>query len=303
MAAAHRYKIIANPAAGHGKTLRHLDEVQHYLIDAGLDYTLEFTHTPLEAADIAHKTTHEDYDVVVAFGGDGTINEVLNGLVGEDCHLGIIPCGTGNDFARSAGIPNDIGAAIEILKGHSVQSIDIGKVGGRFFINSVGVGFDALVNHQATKITRLRGEARYVAALIKSLLQYAAIDMEVKFNGTIKVGRTYLVALGNGHTVGGGFRLTPDAVLNDASFDICYIEDVSIGTILRHFPKLFNGKIGAVQQVTMERSPDLYITSDHNLPVHMDGEVFAMNARDIHVQIVPDAVKVIGNWDRNATIV
>ena len=296
MGFSRRYNIIVNPAAGHGKPLDKLQLLQYYLNNAGLDYKISFTHAPMEAAEIANRGSHQGFDVVVAFGGDGTLNEVANGLIGENIPLGIIPCGTGNDFAVSAGIPLDLRQAVRILANHQITTIDAGLLDGRYFINAVGVGFDALVNYKSTQMTRLKGKSRYITSLISGLFEYNPIEMEVQFNGTVKTGKTYLVALGNGFSVGGGFRLTPDAQLDDASFDVCHVEDVSIGTILRHFPKLLNGKIGQVKQVTLEKSPGLQITSDSALPIHLDGEVAALNTKEIRVEIIPAALPVIGNW-------
>ncbi|MBS1272325.1 MAG: Diacylglycerol kinase [Candidatus Marinimicrobia bacterium] len=291
-----RYTIVANPAAGNGKTLNALDELQYYLNESHLKYELVFTHSPMEAAEIASNKSQQGSDVIVAFGGDGTINEVANGLVGGEAPLGIIPCGSGNDFSKSTGIPKDISAAVDILGNHAVKSIDVGKIEDRYFVNGMGIGFDALVNYRATQMQMLKGKTSYVASIVSSLFQYQSIEMEVEFNGTVKTGKTYLVALGNGFSVGGGFRLTPDAVLDDACFDVCHVAEVKKRTIIRHFSKLLDGRVGAVEQVTLSKSPDLTITSDEHLPIHIDGEVFRMDATEVNVKIVPSALPVIGNW-------
>jgi len=285
-----------NPVAGSGKPLRKLDELKHYLNLADLDYDIEFTHEPLEAVDLAQKDAHEGYDVVVAFGGDGTINEVVNGLIGSEVTLGVIPCGSGNDFARSLDISRNIKAAVEVLKAGATKSIDLGKLNGRYFANGLGIGFDAFVNYQSTLMTKIKGQARYLSSIVKSLFQYESVEMEIKYNGTSHLGKTFLVAIGNGFSIGGGFRLTPDAILTDGCFDVCRVDDVGLGTILRHFPKLLNGHIGQVKQVQLGRSPELKVSSDKPLPVHMDGEIYSMSAREIIVQLVPQALRVIGHW-------
>lgn len=291
-----RYTIIANPVAGNGKTLGALDHLLYCLNKVNLDFELVFTHAPMEAAEIANTKSQDSSDVIVAFGGDGTINEVANGIIGEGIPLGIIPCGSGNDFSRSAGIPKDIEASVKILSDHEIKTIDVGKIEDRYFINGMGIGFDALVNFRAARMRVLKGKASYIASIISSLFKYNAIEMEVHFNGTVKSGKTYLVALGNGVSVGGGFRLTPDAVLDDACFDVCYVEDLNKRTILRHFPKLLDGRIGIVDQVTLAKSPGLFITSDEDLPIHIDGEIFRMDAKEVKVQLLPDALPVIGKW-------
>ncbi len=291
-----RHKIIVNPVAGNGKPLRKLDELEHYLKLAKFDYEIEFTHEPMEAVNLAQKDVYEGFDVVVAFGGDGTINEVVNGLIGSEVTLGVIPCGSGNDFARSLHIPKKIKDAVDILKAHRTKIIDLGKLDGRYFVNGLGIGFDAFVNYQSTLMTKVKGQARYISSIITSLFQYKAVDMEIKYNGTTHLGKTFLVAIGNGFSIGGGLQLTPDAVLTDGCFDVCRIADVKLGTILRHFPKLINGRIGKVKQVQLGRSPELKVASEEPLPVHLDGEVYSMTAREIQVKLIPNTLHVIGKW-------
>ena len=295
-----KHKIIVNPAAGNGKPLRKLDELEHYLGKAGFDYALEYTRAPLDAVGLAQHDAHKGFDVVVAFGGDGTINEIANGLIGTDTILGVIPCGSGNDFARSLHIPRSMKAAVDVLKSHQTKLIDLGILNRRYFVNGLGIGFDAFVNYQSTMITRLKGQIKYISSIITSLFRYEALDMEIRYNGTIQQGKTFLVAVGNGFSIGGGFRLTPDAVLDDGSFDVCRVEDVGLGTILRHFPKLVNGRIGRVNQVQIGRSPDLRVSSDNPMPIHMDGEVFSMSAREATIELAPEKLRVIGNWSHGA---
>lgn len=290
-----RYKIIMNPAAGRGKTHRRLPRLRDLLNRYSCEYHLEMTHRPMEAAEIASRAAATgEWDAIVAFGGDGTINEVANGLAGTDAVLGVLPCGTGNDFARSLGLSKDLAQAIStLLEGH-VCAVDLGLTGSRYFINGIGVGFDARVNYEAHQLKGLRGTALYLASILRTLSKYKALDMEVRFNGTSRAGKTYLVAAGNGFSVGGGFRLTPDARLDDALLDICHIDDIGLGTILRHFGKLFNGRIGRVKQVTMAQSPHLEIQCPVGMPVHMDGEVIATRAKQLSVRLVPGALRVTG---------
>jgi len=290
-----RYKIIVNPAAGRGKTHRRLPVLRDLFHRHPCEYHLEMTHGPMEAADIASRAAAAgEWDAVVAFGGDGTINEVANGLAGTDAVLGVLPCGTGNDFARSLGVSKDLAQAFRTLMEGQVCAVDLGHTESRYFINGIGVGFDARVNYEARQLKGLRGTALYLASILRTLSKYKALEMEVRFNGTSRSGKTYLVAAGNGFSVGGGFMLTPDARLDDALLDICHIDEIGLGTIVRHFGKLYNGRIGRVKQVTMAQSPHLEIQCAAGMPVHMDGEVIATRAQRLSVRMVPGALKVIG---------
>lgn len=251
----------------------------------------------MEAADIANRSANAGWDTIVAFGGDGTINEVVNGLMGTDAVLGVIPCGTGNDFSRSLRIPINIAEALNILNRRRMKRVDVGRTRQRYFINGIGIGFDALVNYESQQIAGLRGTVLYGYSIIRALHKYNAVEMEVQFNGTRQVRETYLIAAGNGFSVGGGFMLTPDALLDDALFDICHVDNVSLATIFRHFRKLLNGKIGTVRQVTLDRSPNLIVSSRNDMPVHIDGEVLSTHARHVEVSLIPSAMQVIGNWN------
>ena len=288
-----RYKVVVNPVAGRGAALKKLPELEHELQKFGIDYDVVFTRSPMDAADIADWNAHHNFDVIIALGGDGTINEVINGLVDTDAVLGVIPCGTGNDYAREIGIPKDIPEAVNILLQHHEETLDVGEFQGRYFANAIGFGFDAKVNEIAQRMKYLKGTAVYIAAIIQSLWKYNAIDMEVHMNGTVRQEKTYLVAAGNGTSVAGGVMLTPAASLNDSLLDICHVEDIGVGTIARHAPKLFDGRIGEVKQVTLSRSPYLQIETDSYLPIHMDGEILASETTSYSVNIRPGAIRVI----------
>ncbi len=292
-----QFKIIVNPIAGRGNAARQLPVLKRHLDAHRCKYHIEVTHHPMEAADIANRSASAGWDTIVAFGGDGTINEVVNGLMGTDAVLGVIPCGTGNDFSRSLRIPKNITEALNILIRRRMKQVDVGRTRQRYFINGIGIGFDALVNYESQQITGARGTALYVVSIIRALHKYNAVEMEVQFNGARRVRRTYLIAAGNGFSVGGGFMLTPDALLDDALFDICHVDDVSLATIFRHFRKLFNGRIGMVRQVTLERSPNLVVSSRSDMPIHIDGEVLSTDARHVEVSLIPSAMQVIGNWN------
>jgi diacylglycerol kinase family enzyme len=138
-----------------------------------------------------------------------------------------------------------------------------------------------------------RGTAVYIASIIQSLIEYKSMDMEVHFDGKVRFGKAYLVAVGNGATVAGGVQLMPGAKINDALFQVCHIEDIHVGTIMKHFPKLFNGRIGEVRQVTLEKSSYLRIEKEEPIPVHMDGEVLSVQEKSLEVEMQPATLHVI----------
>ncbi|MEE9166237.1 MAG: diacylglycerol kinase family protein [Candidatus Neomarinimicrobiota bacterium] len=287
--------IIANPGGGRGRTLKRMPHFTSLLDEANEDYQVRWTEAPKHATEIATEEM-EKFDLVVAFGGDGTVNEIANGLIGSDTPLGIIPLGTGNDFARSCGIPLRIEEAARLLVKGVRKEIDVGTVNGRFFTNVVGVGFDARVNRESLKTAWLKGTALFLWATLKTLAKYESIPMRIELDNEVIEETTYLLCVGNGWSVGAGLKLTPDALLDDGTFDVCHVSDISSMKVVMNFPKLFNGNINDIDEVTSHRSRRIDIQSEVPFPVHIDGEIPDGETTDLHIEIIPKGLSVIGNW-------
>ena len=175
--------IIVNPMSGRGKAAKNISKLESLLKKKEVDYKMVQTSSPGDAKTIASER-RKDFDIVSVFGGDGTMNEVLNGLVGGNTPMSIIPIGTGNDFARSANLPMKMEPALDnILNGKPI-SYDIGLFNNeRYFINVIGIGFDAFANIQSRKIKRLRGTMVYVVAVFKTLRQWTSVKMKIQMDG------------------------------------------------------------------------------------------------------------------------
>jgi len=291
-----KYAVIVNPVAGWGKTMRLLPELREITETTGHRFDYYYTERMLHAAQIADRI-YREYDAVVAFGGDGTANEVMNGLAGTATPFGIIPEGSGNDFARSIHVPKMLKKAVKILTDYHFRLMDVGTIEDRIFINGVGIGFDGLVNYRRKNTGIFRGSAAYLYAIFSSLKLWKAIPANVEIDGRkISDDPIYLVAIGNGWSVGGGLKLTPDAEIDDGAFNICHIRDLPIWKILLNFGKLKNGRISRVREVSMKLGRQILISSDQALPIHFDGEVFDPGAREVRISIVPQSAYVIGNW-------
>ena len=173
------------------------------------------TTGPEDAGRIARESIG-GYEVIVAVGGDGTVSQVVSGMVSSSLPLGIIPAGSGNDFIKSLNIPNDLEKAFEIVIRGTTRVIDVGRINGIFFANGVGIGFDAAVNRASYSINHSKkGLLLYVWALVKTLGRFNPVPMTVTMNGERREQEVFLLSVGNGTTVGGGFRLTPHARLDD----------------------------------------------------------------------------------------
>ncbi|MBF88374.1 MAG: hypothetical protein CMG75_01735 [Candidatus Marinimicrobia bacterium] len=280
--------FIVNPTSGRGKAAKKIPKLETLLKAKKVDYELVKTTKSGHAKNIAFKR-RADFDVVAVFGGDGTMNEVLNGLVGGNTPMAIVPIGTGNDFARSANLPMKMNEAIDgILNGKTVLC-DIGFFNKeRYFINVIGIGFDAFANIQSRKIKRIRGTMVYVVAVFKTLRLWSSVKMRIEMDDIVINDLSYLTCIANGWSVGGGLSLAPDANLHDGFFDICHVSDIKAGKIIRHFTRLINGKINNFPEVSLSRSKKVRITSKQSLPMHLDGEIIEGDNKEFDVEIIPN---------------
>ncbi|CUS88833.1 lipid kinase, YegS/Rv2252/BmrU family, partial [Candidatus Kryptonium thompsonii] len=252
--------IVLNPYAGRWKGAKLYHKLIQYVRHLKYLERFQVTTAHGEAIQIARDTPAE---LVVAAGGDGTVNEIVNGILQSNSEklLGVIPIGSGNDFAKMLNLkPFKIKIAIESIKRRRITTSDVGIIrfidefgnsGERFFINGVGVGFDAVVANESRKIKHLRGILLYLLALLKSLKDYETPEMEVYIDGKKIKEKIFLVAVGNGKSAGGGFLLTPDAKINDALLDVCLVSDLSILRVLQVLPTVLKGKHIQYPEVTM----------------------------------------------------
>ena len=289
-----RILFAMNPKAGRGNTLKQLPRLENLLQEKEMDYEVRWTEGPGDAT-IFTKDMRDDFDLVTVFGGDGTMNEVLNGLVGGNTPMAVIPIGTGNDFVRSANLPMKLETSLENILNGKPRKIDLGLYNGeRYFVNVVGIGFDAFANIQSRKIKKLKGTAVYVVAIFKTLRQWSSIRMKIALDDHTIDDHSYLTCIANGWSVGGGLSLAPDARLEDGFFDICHVSDISSMKIVWNFPKLMNGKINDMEEVTILRSRKVKVTSEEPLPMHLDGEIIEGENKVFEVEIIPGGFTI---WD------
>ena len=292
-----KYKLIANPAAGTHRSRHIAAQVVELLGQRKVEFDLEFTAAPKHAAEIALRSC-KDYEAIVAIGGDGTIHEIAGAMLDCNIPLGIIPAGSGNDLIKSLGIPNDVRAAVDILTAGQTRVIDAGTINGLCFVNVVGIGFDAAVNHNSHGFRwPASGLLRYVMALVTTLGTYSALPLTVTMDGTSTAQDLFLLTIGNGTTCGGGFRLTPHARLDDGLLDVTFVKPISVSRLLWHLPKVFQGTLERVKRyASMTRVTSLRVESAVPVPVHVDGEVYRGDTSRLDIEVIPNALTVIGNY-------
>lgn len=291
-----RALVVINPMAKHGETEKLVPVIEQLLANLPHDTRLT-THTG-HAADIAGEAT--GYDLVVAAGGDGTVHEVLNGIMRhpEETRpaLGVLPTGSGNDTCRTLGIPFDVSQAALHLATGVRRRYDVGVCNGIYFNNSFAAGLDAKVTAKAVeyKVTKHRdGLWLYLTALLHVLFNdLGSFELDIAFDGGDAASYdTLIIALTQGATYGGGFRITPDAVPDDGLFDVCMIDPLTLPAALMRLPFVITGKHTGMKVVHMSRHTSAVISSPVPLPAQIDGEVL-LECR-YEISMLPGAVSYV----------
>lgn len=292
-----RVAVIINPVAGVRGTLdheRHRAELaRRRFALARVDADIVVTERAGHARELAHDAVARGADVVVAWGGDGTVNEVASALVGGPGALAMIPAGSGNGLARSMGVPPTPERAIAHLLQASERVIDVGEIDGRLFVNVAGVGFDAHIAARFAAIgTARRGFLRYASIVAGELGRYSGRPYSLVLDAqAATTHHAFLLSFANGRQWGNGAIIAPSAELDDGLLDAVIVEDRGRGAVLCAIPYLFRGTLDRVRGVRIARVIAATVAGDHPLVYHADGESF-VGGTTIHVRVVPAALRV-----------
>jgi len=296
-------KLILNPVAGRGYGARAEPTLRRWLEAEGVDFDIVRTRGPWHAAELAERAAQDGFDTIVGAGGDGTANEVINGLMtasqnGASPRMGIIPTGSGRDFASGLGLPLDLREACRRVTSGQVKTIDLGRVTlpgqpPRYFGNVVGIGFDGAVLMETLKMKNLRGLPLYLVAVLKTiLLNFDPPMTTITLDGEQMQLPATLVSVANGPREGGGFVIAPNAEPDDGLLDLCIARKVSRLTMLRLIPHFLQGTHTNLDPITMARTTAVTVSSPDGLVAHIDGEVLCTDALEIHCEIMPGALEV-----------
>jgi YegS/Rv2252/BmrU family lipid kinase len=287
-----KYYFIVNPVSGRGKGAGLGKRLEKRLTETELDYKIVYTTEPGHAEELANSAAKE-FDIIVAVGGDGTLNEVINGMHGSGKIAAIIPVGTGNDFIRALKIPLDFDEAFALLLRNRHKKIDIGKANGRLFHNGLGIGFDAHVVEKGLRVKYLRGNAFYLYSVLTTLFSYKPVDIELAADGYKRKMDYFMVTAANGVSLGGGFYLTPDALQDDGLFDLCLIQNMPIFSILKNLLKVYSGTHKYDPRVDIIRAKKVVLKSAQGFAAHMDGELISMNIKEMNIEILEKSLEFI----------
>jgi diacylglycerol kinase (ATP) len=301
-----RYKIIANPTACKGGAKNVIPNIEAELKKYSLEFDIEYTQKPWDASEIAQKAIQQGYDIIVAAGGDGTINEVINGIMQSknagkgSAALGVIPIGQGNDFAFSMGLPLIFEESCKNLAIGQRRWIDIGYIEGnptpkpRYFGNGIGIGFDARVAYKASHV-RLVGFWAYLAGALHTLaFNYHAYQTQVDLDTESVTNKLAMVSVMNGTRLGGGFMMAPDGKPDDGLFNLNIIQDVNRPTILYLITRFMKGTQYGHWAVKNIQSRKVVVKAlEGELPTHGDGEILSTDSKEIKIELLPKQIELI----------
>lgn len=292
-----RTKIIFNPKARYGEAAACLPRLEALLKAANINYEVSLTSREGDGARMAADAVAKGFRIVVAVGGDGVASDVAGALVGSDVIFGLIPTGSGDDFAKSLSMSRDLERSVAAIKQCRTKSIDAGLVNGRYYFNSLGLGLDGEVIVEKRRLTGLRDLRLYFTATLKALSRYRGQRMSLDFGQGRIWFQALLVEIMNGRSVGGGYLLTPDASIDDGLLDICLIHQLSWPEFFLHVPKSFRGKHTHLKQVVMGKTTKVVVESESPISVQVDGELWPRAEKRYEVSVVPKAVAAIVGED------
>jgi len=297
-------RLIVNPVAGAGRTHRKWPHIRELLKSIGLHFEHDMTEAPRHAIELASSAARKGYELIVSVGGDGTINEVVNGLYESgtinDVALGIISTGTGSDYIRTIGVSPRYEEACRRLLAPDKLLVDLGIVeyssngsqAQRLFVNFAGLGFDAEVVRATTlKFKALGGLPSYLLGLLTTLLSYRNRDISLKLDGNLHEKRVCAAVMSNGRYGGGSMFMAPDADVTDGLFDVLTIDDLSKPDLLWSLPRIYKGTHLTHPKVTMTRAREIEVESRQRMSLQADGEL--LGEAPARFRILPSALNVL----------
>lgn len=295
-----RHLFIINPVAGKGRAMKVIPHIKKLFEERGDEYIIEMTKYASHATEIARRYTSSGNDEtrIYSVGGDGTLNEVLNGMAESGCSLGCVPYGSGNDFIRSLYHVNgteDIPGTLKSIVDGSEKTVDLARVNGRYFLNIASVGFDAEVVYNAQKMKRIplvTGSMAYVLGIFATWLNFKHHYLNIAIDGARFRIKSLLTAVANGRYYGGGIQPVPDAVINDGFFDACIVGEMNRLKILRFLPMYMKGKhTEGIAGVSFKRGCSVQIKCEEEITLNIDGEI--QRVKEANFDMIPGGLRFI----------
>ncbi len=292
--------VVANPISGQGRAMHHRHEIEAVLRRHGIDFDFVISERPGHAIELVQAAVERGCRHVLAVGGDGTVNECANGIFRQhaaptaEVTLGVMPIGTGNDWARTHRIPKDYAevAALMASGASRLQDVGIATFGNgstRHFVNVAGLGFDAHVVEALPD--RTLGPLAYLVGLVKGLLGYSAVPLGLTFDGRRIDTHAFVLFFAIGRYCGSGMNVAPQAEVDDGLFDITLVQELSRWEVLKSLRKLFDGTLLSHPKVLALREAEGAVEADAAQPVEADGEL--IGHAPVRFSILPRALRVV----------
>ncbi|HLO04140.1 MAG TPA: diacylglycerol kinase family protein [Symbiobacteriaceae bacterium] len=288
--------FIVNPTAGHGRALQTWRKVEALAQAAG-EYGIKITKHSRHGEALAREAVAEGYDRVIVLGGDGTVNEVIQGLIHTEVPLAVIPTGTGNDWVRTAGVPRDIEKAFAIAYHGQIARHDVGLIHGqRYFMNIAGVGFDAeasrFLNDNAKLLKVVPGTLPTLLSIVGTLFRFRGAPMTCIIDGEpVAVPKLFLMAVGLNQYYGGGMQILPQAIPDDGYFDLAWADELPLSALPGLMAKIYKGQHLDHPKVQTRRAKRVRIESAQPVAYHLDGDV--AGTTPVEFELIPQALSVM----------
>jgi len=273
--------FVINPIAGkrNGKILIPIIKERF----ADYDYDIVISTKKSVITELVRKKIEEkNYSDIIAAGGDGTLTEVINGVVGHNITIGLLPIGSGNDFAKTLNIGSNIDDAINIIKGNTRRKVYTCSINDITFINVVGIGIDAEILNYKENSKILKGKINYLVSTLRGIINYSPTKKNIYIDNELISKNTLFIAIGNGKYIGSGMKITPYANIESQEFNICIVGNIKKHTLVKSLTKLYKGTHGEVDGVDMYFGKDIKIEFESEIPVDVDGSL--MKFKKVHIK-------------------
>jgi YegS/Rv2252/BmrU family lipid kinase len=286
--------IVVNPEAGRGKPKKLVPELRNAFSHLACDLLVTTSKGEEEA--LARQAIRDGAMTIVAVGGDGTCSGVASAILqsGQSCRLAVVPCGTGDDFAKTLGVtgfsPTQVAS---LVFGGEVRRIDVGLADDRYFLNSCGFGFDASVLQATQKVRFLKGDAVYIYSALGQLFSYRGTKVSVEGDADVKPERMLMITVSNGRSLGGAFKIAPHASVLDGKLDACFFGDANVLERGRLFVGALRGTHLEMRGVSTAKVQDLTLTFAAPPSMEIDGELRTAPSATVRLRCVPLALSVL----------
>ncbi|HUF16841.1 MAG TPA: diacylglycerol kinase family protein [Thermoanaerobaculia bacterium] len=278
-----RVTALFNPGAGRGRARGKIDQVLRHLETRGAEVELLTSRDPEHLTSLAREASHDGADRIVLCGGDGSLNLAIRELDLSRTTLGIIPLGSGDDFAQALGLPRETHAACDVIFDGRPREVDVALVNGRRFVGVAGLGFDSQVAREANRVKRLRGSLVYFYAIFRVLPGFRPHQVSVTVDGVQRDEELMFVVVGNSTRYGAGVHIVPSALLDDGMLDMVLVRRSTIFNLLTTLPMAYRGTHVRRPYVITERGRKFHFESVEELEIYADGEHLATTPATIEL--------------------